>query len=444
VQTACGANGVKVTGSDSFTRTAGSFACTFAGSPGTTIVSVAVTDSDGAGSNTDTQTVTLTTRATTLAYTGSVSKQYSDAATLSAVLKDGADPVAGKTVKFAVGTQTAQAVSAADGVASTTLKIDQAAPATVSVSAAFAGDGLYAGSSDSKAFAVTQEDARATYSGTTFASTSSASSSTAAVTLSATIQDITAVTGDPATDPDAGDIRKAKVTFVNRDAANAPLCTADLVPALVNASDAKTGTVLCNWSANIAGADSQAFTVGIRVGGRYLRDDSTDDAVVTVSKPLTSFITGGGYLVNATSSGRFPGNRGKRTNFGFNVKYNKSKTNLQGAINTIVRSGARVYQIKGTAMTSLATRPAANATSASAATFEGRASIRDITNPAVPISVDGGATLQVAMSDWGEPGSKDAIAITIWSKSGELWFSSAWNGTKTIEQLLGGGNLVVR
>jgi len=31
-----------------------------------------------------------------------------------------------------------------------------------------------------------------------------------------------------------------------------------------------------------------------------------------------------------------------------------------------------------------------------------------------------------------------------WSKAGELWFASAWSGTKAVGQLLGGGNLVVR
>ena len=35
------------------------------------------------------------------------------------------------------------------------------------------------------------------------------------------------------------------------------------------------------------------------------------------------------------------------------------------------------------------------------------------------------------------------IAITLWNKDGGVWFTSNWNGTKTVEQLLGGGNLVV-
>ena len=49
------------------------------------------------------------------------------------------------------------------------------------------------------------------------------------------------------------------------------------------------------------------------------------------------------------------------------------------------------------------------------------------------------------MSDRGEPGSNDTIGIVLYENgSGKLLFSSNWDGTDTIEQLLGGGNLVVR
>jgi hypothetical protein len=47
------------------------------------------------------------------------------------------------------------------------------------------------------------------------------------------------------------------------------------------------------------------------------------------------------------------------------------------------------------------------------------------------------------MTDKGEPGSSDTIGITIWNKSGGLWFASNWNGTKTVEQTLAAGNLKV-
>jgi hypothetical protein len=48
------------------------------------------------------------------------------------------------------------------------------------------------------------------------------------------------------------------------------------------------------------------------------------------------------------------------------------------------------------------------------------------------------------MTDKGEPGTRDTIGITVWNKSGGLWFASAWNGTRTPEQTLAGRNLVVR
>jgi hypothetical protein len=299
-------------------------------------------------------------------------------------------------------------------------------------------------------FTVTKEDARTNYTGALFASTASTTSSSATVTLSATIQDITAA--DPTSSPPSpsddysGDIRNASVTFVDRDAGNAVLCTASV--GLVNLADKKTGTATCNWSASIGSSDSSTFTVGIVINNYYTRNSSYDDAVITVSKPLTTnFITGGGYLVMSSSSGQNPGATGSKMNYGFNVKYNKGGTNLQGNINIIVRNSGRVYQIKGNSMTSLSVTPAlcANATTTSPcmAVFNGKANIRDITDPLNPISVDGNGTLQVTMTDKGEPGSADKIAVTLWNKSGGVWFASNWDGTKTVEQVLGGGNLVV-
>jgi hypothetical protein len=67
----------------------------------------------------------------------------------------------------------------------------------------------------------------------------------------------------------------------------------------------------------------------------------------------------------------------------------------------------------------------------------------DVLDPPAPVAVEGNATLQVTMDDNGKPGSSDTIGITVWNKSGGLWFTSKWNGVKAIEQLLNGGNLVV-
>ena len=135
-------------------------------------------------------------------------------------------------------------------------------------------------------------------------------------------------------------------------------------------------------------------------------------------------------------------------------------------MNIVDRSSGRVYQIKATSMTSLGIQYCqadssgnvianscgaapvlpctTNATSACpiVANFNAKANIQDITNPASPISIDGNATLQVSITDRGEPGSSDTIGITLYDKSNTLWLSSNWNGVKTLEQLIGGGNLV--
>jgi hypothetical protein len=227
-------------------------------------------------------------------------------------------------------------------------------------------------------------------------------------------------------------------------------------------SDPTVGTATCTSTPLIASstAGGTQYTIGIIVSGYYTRNASADNTLINVYIPQSNFITGGGYLMNSSSAGQYPGAPGQRTNFGFNVKYNKAGTNLQGNINVIIRNNGRVYQIKGNSMTSLVINycpksptpcsapvspctGTALATCPIAATFNGRASIQDITDPLNPISIDGNATLQVTMTDYGSPGTSDTIGITVWNKSGGMWFSSHWNTTRTIEQLLDGGALAV-
>src|ERR1051326_2620629 len=368
----------------------------------------------------------LTINAANTATVASVNSpvQYSDQITLTANVNPvtlNGQPISG-TVQFCLnGSPFGPAYPVnLSGVASYTL-FNQLAPGSYSVTAKFTSSNANFTNSNSgpATLKITQEDAGVTYTGSLMVAGGSTSATTATVTLSATVQDITAV-----------------------------ICTAPI--GLVNPSDMKTGTATCDWlNAPIGNTGSSQYNVGIVIGNYYTRNASDDDFVVTVYQPLTSsFITGGGYLVMSSSSGLDAGGMGTKNNFGFNVKYNKQGTNLQGNINTIIRNNGRVYQIKGNSMTSLSVTPGGgciNATLSSpcSATFNGKASIQDITDPNSVISIDGNATLQVNMHDYGEPGSSDTIAITVWNKSGGLWFSSNWNGTKTSEQKLGGGNLVV-
>jgi hypothetical protein len=281
-----------------------------------------------------------------------------------------------------------------------------------------------------------------------FAFTSGGGTS-ASIVLRATIQDITAVL--PSSDPNAGDIREARVTFVDRDAADAPFSDCvDLPVTLISVGDPKVGTASCTRTFDIGSADSKPFTIGIVVNRYYTRNDSADNGVLEIAKPTGDFITGGGYIVAQSSSGQYAADAGSRTNYGFNVKYNKNKTNLQGHLNVIFRKGGKTYQIKTTATDSLGiTYKTATGTCAGPVTstcwgfadFRSKANLTDVTNPLAPISMGGGLTAQVTMTDKGEPGSADSIGITLWNGN-TLLFSSRWT-TKTEETVVGGGNLVV-
>src|SRR5437667_6143118 len=159
--------------------------------------------------------------------------------------------------------------------------------------------------------------------------------------LSATIQDITAVLGDSAYDSDAGDIRKATLTFVNRAAGGAVLCTAPI--GLVNLADRKTGTATCDWMVDIGPLESAQYTIGVIVGGYYLRDASVDDAAVIVSKPLNPFITGGGFLVLSNPAGQRAGDPGSKTNFGFHLHLNGYGADPHAPLNANIRTAGTVY-----------------------------------------------------------------------------------------------------
>src|SRR5207249_4601147 len=153
--------------------------------------------------------------ATTIAYTGDGTEQYSDQQALTAILTDvlTGNPLSAKPVTFTIGTQ---AVSDgpgapgngtdANGIASAPLILNQGPASTYHVSTNFAGDATYLGSSDLDNFTVTLEDACANYNGDLFVNTSSPTSATAVVNLKLSLTD--------KADGYTGDIRNAIVKFI--------------------------------------------------------------------------------------------------------------------------------------------------------------------------------------------------------------------------------------
>jgi len=166
--------------------------------------------------------------------------------------------------------------------------------------------------------------------------------------------------------------------------------------------------------------------------------------VITVYKPAGDFITGGGYIKPTNSEGVYASTSGLKTNFGFNVKYNKKGNKLKGHMNVIFRrqesDGLHIYQVKGNAIQSLGVNieDEENKT----AQFITKANLTDITDPLNTISLGGNLFLKVEISDKGEPGKNDLIGFNL-TKNGELFYSSNWNGIKTDQMLLAGGNVVV-
>jgi hypothetical protein len=121
--------------------------------PGTYTATLTACDPEAA-CNSDTMQVVVTTRTTTTTYTGPNKALPSKNVTLSAtVVDDQGQPVAGRTVTLTLGAQTISANTDSSGVASATIKINQK-KGTYPVTAAFAGDGKYVGSSDTQTFLI--------------------------------------------------------------------------------------------------------------------------------------------------------------------------------------------------------------------------------------------------------------------------------------------------
>lgn len=118
-----------------------------------------VTDDDG-GTGVDLVYVKVLKEDTTIAYSGELSKQYSDVVNLRATLAEidnEAGDLGNKLITWTIGTQKASARTNSEGFAETTLKINQK-PGTYTVETDFAGDDYYLPSHDSDAFVILKEN----------------------------------------------------------------------------------------------------------------------------------------------------------------------------------------------------------------------------------------------------------------------------------------------
>jgi len=407
--------------------------------------------------------LTIIKRQTRITLIAPSSGQFGDCLPVNAKLVDigdgstaaiaAATPIAGATLTLNIGSNSVNATTDGNGEVNIPIAVTNSVANNYTVGASYAGSDIRFGSMASQPFQVTtgyvgpldNGGFAGVYTGETVFWTTSSTSSTATLTLSATIQDISSDC--------AGDIRRARVTFAIRNADGVtftPINGATNLPVgLVDPTtpNLRVGTASAIVQYNMqSNANSDTLTIAVIVTGDYKLNAPNYDQVVTVAKPLSGQIIGAGGIDNTNSSGYLAGAGAPvYTKYGFGVKYNKSGTNPQGQATVTITSynrpdGTRdtklhMYLIKSNAIASLAL------TTTKTANFSSKASIIELVldNLGQPTgataSVDGGATLQLAMTD-GSPSLPDKLAITVQRKDGGLWFSSNWTGVppKTTEK----------
>jgi hypothetical protein len=256
----------------------------------------------------------------------------------------------------------------------------------------------------------------------------------ATVTLASVIKEAPETNGGSG--PSLGDIRKATLTFVNRNTGQT-LCAAPI--GLVTPSDTSTGIATCTFAATAG-----TYIVESRVGGWYARDSAADDVTLSVLKANDDFVTGGGYAQLTAAAGTYAADTNSRADFNLNPQYDDKLGTVKGSVSLTFRrteSGSvHTYQISASSIASLAiVRTAAGGI----AWITGPAILSDVTAPSSPVVIDANATLFASFVDNGQPATNDTLAVTLLARNGGLSFSSKWNGSHTIDQTIAGGNIDV-
>ncbi|MBD2721434.1 T9SS type A sorting domain-containing protein [Hymenobacter sp. BT189] len=306
------------------------------------------------------------------------------------------------------------------------------------------------------------------YTGSSFYWTTSATSNTATLTLVATLKNNPNLGSG-----NNGNIRTARVTFAVRNSTGGftPISSAQNLPVgLVNPGDLTTGTASATAQYTINGSTA-TLEIAVIVSGNYSANDPTKDKIVVISVPTPGgLITGGGTLNpdgaagfikpasladNAAATNTTPAITGAEelpTQFGFGVQYSKSLRNPQGNVEITVKSyrdrtGAldvrngvlypHTYRLKSNAISVLAITAAT-----STAQFSGKANIAEIVN-GVEQSIEGNCTIQLDMTQHPTNPLLSVLAVTINRNAGGVWYSSKWDGTKTVTKCITSGYLSV-
>jgi hypothetical protein len=266
---------------------------------------------------------------TELSYTGDTMGVYSDPVTLEAILTESLTglPVAGKSIEFTVGTQTATALTDTEGLASATLVLDQP-EGTYTVSASFAGDDEYLSSSDSSDFHLSKESSFVLYSGLTVIQKSDST-----LTLMATIFD----------DADGywGELTRINVTFTIYLLSD-PTTPVQVIGPVGVSNTGFDGVGIAAIEIPNLPEDEYLIVVSLDPGqNHYYWSLDSEAAVLTIYKPGRESASGFGWINDGD---------GHKGQFVFSVKYS-CRGGLDGFVYYTVRIGDVVYFVRSTDIT---------------------------------------------------------------------------------------------
>ncbi|TFG12203.1 MAG: hypothetical protein EU535_06465, partial [Promethearchaeota archaeon] len=349
-----------------------------------------------------------------LTYTGEISGTYSDPVSLEANLIDIAWqlPIPGKIIEFTIGSQTVYAITDSNGIASFTLILDQPG-GLYTISASFAEDGEYLGSSDSCEFTIEKEHVYASYTGSTIVPTT-----VDTITLRATVFD--------EIDGYLGDLTKIKVTFSIYSVPMDPLNPIEVYgPYLVEITEVDgVGVVIVD----IPSLSENGYLVQISFkteDNDYYQGPDSDLVTLTVYEPSGDFVTGGGWIWDPS---------GSKGNFGFNVKYKKNGLPKGQAI-YVYRAGDWEYIIKSNAWEGMAIDELENWSF-----FEAKCVVQQYNSKTGElIWSEGNYKFRIDVWDKNKDGENDVFQIRVYDKIGLICHEAGFEPYGILQ----GGNIVI-
>jgi hypothetical protein len=192
--------------------------------------------------------------------------------------------------------------------------------------------------------------------------------------------------------------------------------------------------------------------------GKYYSDAQCAEkqALVTVAVPGSDFSSGGGFIYPENPNGLKPAVSTNKNNFGYNIKWTKNYSKLNGNFNTIWRANGVSYQAKSNSASVLIisnyTDPVTGCDGYKAQITYSNVNMKQL-DCLDDCWSDGNGTVILTVYDFGKPGSnpgktcEEKIGFAVKTKTGALIYSTNTytpaNADPVALQTLDGGNIQV-